>query len=886
MQVKIKKVIICYKDRTARARTMPYNEMAQDPVIPSWSHGVRKDATKMYKEGRKNPVLSTSTTRNNISDSSFKYKRVFDDIAAYKIRNQDNSSHTLEKIENKLDVLIQGISELLQEIKPKCALIDDKYENNGFRHSSKRNSRCQHCIGNDSAFRLAVTKESLREKNPEETASKIRITKASQYLKKKSVTLVDDHSDEENEEPYIRTSSILSKSKTPVTCNNKLEEMCYDEDGIYHDTKSKDDISLVRGYRPVEGSDRHSQDYDPIRKVFDSGHQSHNLNCQKRKEKLLDENDNSRQQTCRNIELQNVDNYERNNIPYNIKNGRRESNCNTGRDKSGRLNSNPRFDKENVKLKKNFNPQNGERGSERNKQSRMNETYQKYRNDSNNKLTAPSTSNNDKSALNDLYASDEEGLLSEGKAPVRRKSNTKRKHEPGDLFPATQHCLHSSKRQESSDPSEDINITTKLGRPHLEIKKKERPSSQIELKCFKEFIKKIRQEHQSNLKGQTPKIDAHNEIKNVEPPILTGTSNRSGLIAERIYDVQKLTKQTSECESATSQRDDVKVDAPNVRVTDEREERSGKKEALVDFENSTESTSIVSKTNGDLETNRDQKIPMLYLQKKPGYDPHLESPDVIFESIIDSETKKLYIDDTTSVNQILNVSRGSSPHRHYENRHGFNKEDQYMCAVAQSHGSPFCNNHLFGNSRIDKIIIEEMNKSDRAKRDIEDILNGDFSNACAVSIAFDVPTSDRATEVTNSLCAAVPYGGNELFSFDATFRTITAVAVNTEPMSILGLLRLSTETIINLLGQVNLERLYRSLAHITSMPRSLPLSSLITLQGDIPGFICNICGSIYRTRSELSLHNRDHNRFVALIMYSNSFDIPLKKQPSSQDGEM
>lgn len=826
--------------------------MVQNPVTPRWpTHEVKKEALKINAE-RRSPL--PSTTKNNVSDYAFKqkqmqskYKKIFEDIATYKTQNMDDNSHiTLGKIENKLDLLIQGISELLQEIKPKCALINEKDQNKVSRQNSEQNIRCRHCIGNDSECRLGVKKEMLKQEIPKQsepkTITKI-LCKNPQCSKKMNVKLVEDL-DTEYDKCY-KAKSILDKSATLKTWNHKLEETCYDKHRLYEDATGKEYTGCVRGYTPIENCDRRGQDHDPFTEVLDRcRYHPCGSYCPKRKETPVHE-----------TEAQLL-------LAQHVEHGKRRIDDVTGNNTCDGLNTNQTFDEEYGKSKNNNNPQNEERGSERNKQSCITETCQKYKHTDGlsqkyercKKFGISSMSEYDKNEPKEHNFYGKERFLSLDRASVTPKSNAERKQEPRDLFPKRQNFLPSCKRQELRDTRQDTNYISEINRPLLE---RRRPSSTETEPCFTDSIKKIRQEQQcrgrrqepekyrqssndkiSQLKGQIPKSGMQTccmqkKIKNPEPPVITGTLSSSD---------------------------------SNVEKT------SGEKETFVVVEKSRESvTRFVSKNNEDLETEQDQKIPMFYIQRGLGYDT-LDRKDVIFQSISDSETRKSHIDDSTSVNRVLNVSRGSSPHRDDENRYGFKKEDRYVCAVAESHGSPFCNNHRYGTSRIDKIIIEEMNKSDQAKRDIEEILNGEFGNTCAVSFAFEVPTSDRATEVTNSLSAAVPYRGNELFSYDSTSSTITTVAVNTDPMSILGLLTLSTDTIRNLLGQVNLNQLYRSLAHIMSIPRLLPLSSLGTIQRDIPGFICNICGSVFRSRSELSLHNRDHiDRLVTLRLCIPSF---------------
>ncbi|XP_053614530.1 uncharacterized protein LOC128677589 [Plodia interpunctella] len=151
-----------------------------------------------------------------------------------------------------------------------------------------------------------------------------------------------------------------------------------------------------------------------------------------------------------------------------------------------------------------------------------------------------------------------------------------------------------------------------------------------------------------------------------------------------------------------------------------------------------------------------------------------------------------------------------------------------------------------GVSKLDNIIVEELNKSNEIKRDIENILNGDIQKSCSVQIINDfIPTRDRSTEVTNSLETKAHNGTIRSSSPDQSM----TIAVNTDPLGLQALLRISKETVKNVLS------------FMQNIPyQNLLQLPLIPLQNNASPFICSICGAIFMTTTQLTEHIHSHVR--------------------------
>ncbi|XP_021192644.3 uncharacterized protein LOC110377915 [Helicoverpa armigera] len=213
---------------------------------------------------------------------------------------------------------------------------------------------------------------------------------------------------------------------------------------------------------------------------------------------------------------------------------------------------------------------------------------------------------------------------------------------------------------------------------------------------------------------------------------------------------------------------------------------------------------------------------------------------------------------TTTVTNSLN-----DLNRHRSDPYGFIKNEEHLVGVVHSSSRSVAITEVgpsdlrrHRDSSTSRILLEEMKKSDKVKRDIEELLKlRNEKHDCSVNITFDIPTRDRSTEVTNSLSKA------KFKSVSATVITDIplssrmnqehqqmTIAVNTDPLGFLALLRVSTETVKQLLSYV---------PHLNSISYQslLPLPSA---QG-VSHYICNICGAAFGRPSELSDHIEKHN---------------------------
>lgn len=761
------------------------------------------------------------------------YKKLFKDIETYKGLNQDDKSHTdLENIENKLDLLIKGILELLQEIKPKYNLINETH------------ICCQDCIGNDSVFQLAMKEAILKQENPTQTVHKREITE--KCCKNSHWSTENNINEEEDDKPHDEcnrfSKHLFNTSDTLKTCKYNLEEAFCDKHKQYHDETGKEyekysinDNSLIEEHDPL------GQDNDLTTDTKNQSSTSYYLKSkeQARTSALVNENKNNTKHLRGN--MRNEDNYGRNNVAQDVEHGMSRM-----QDENGMC---PRcYNKQVVdeiyeKRKICNYAQNEESGTKKCKWcietcnkfkknegflQKCDEMCSKFKTKNNKncyKFGAASASRYDRKSLQEQTAYSEENPLYLDTASVRPTSSVERKLE----HLKTQNHIPSCRQPKSKERRQDNNNTSEENQPSLE--RRRFSMKETECDCSRHMFKGIRQkepvkqmqnsndEKVSRLNRQTPESDTYRQrrsLQNKAEPI-TGASCYCSPNVEASRDVQDFIKQTRRSETKTSQSHEVKNAASDDGTNNESEKKNNKKDVYMVLEiNHGHNTKFDSTIKRD--TEQDQ----------------------------DLETKLSYIDDSTSVNRVVNVSRGTStPDISNENRYGFEINDQYTCVVAKNYGLPFCNNYRDENSKMDTIIIEEINKSDQAKKDIESILNGEFSKACAASFSFDMPTRERETGVSSSL-----------YSYDSATRIINTVAVNTDPMGFLALLRISTDTIRSLLGQMNLDRFYSQFAYI--MQLSLPLS----MQSDIPGFICNICGSVFPNRSQLSLHNVDHRNEI------------------------
>lgn len=152
---------------------------------------------------------------------------------------------------------------------------------------------------------------------------------------------------------------------------------------------------------------------------------------------------------------------------------------------------------------------------------------------------------------------------------------------------------------------------------------------------------------------------------------------------------------------------------------------------------------------------------------------------------------------------------------------------------------------------INDILNEEKDKSDQIKKDIDKILS---TKQCAVQITIDIPTKEHSTEVTSSFCKRQqeetiveeiePIESEELEKIKPSM----TIAVNTDPMGILALCRVSAEIVKQILSYVP------NLDYVTYLARRQLENSNAAAR-----YVCNICSATFSRPSALSDHIQGHN---------------------------
>lgn len=182
-----------------------------------------------------------------------------------------------------------------------------------------------------------------------------------------------------------------------------------------------------------------------------------------------------------------------------------------------------------------------------------------------------------------------------------------------------------------------------------------------------------------------------------------------------------------------------------------------------------------------------------------------------------------------------------------------------------------CNSNT---SRFNEILNEEIDKSNKIKKDIDRILSKKSEKPCCmikeldesdkikenteralnksekqytVQFTFDMPTKEQGTEVTESLSSAKSLDKGILIEDVHRESDRMTIAVNTDPLGLLALLRISTETVKQMLSCMpNID--YNSYLSMWQ-PQSRTEYH----------YVCNICGDAFTRPSQLSDHIRDHN---------------------------
>lgn len=184
----------------------------------------------------------------------------------------------------------------------------------------------------------------------------------------------------------------------------------------------------------------------------------------------------------------------------------------------------------------------------------------------------------------------------------------------------------------------------------------------------------------------------------------------------------------------------------------------------------------------------------------------------------------------------------------HKNDHANFLKNEIICGIVQEKPKSII---LHENTRdtIEDILFEEMNKSDQVKKDIEEILTKSSDNSCSVHIEFDIPTKERSTEVTDSLTRSKtvynPQVNIEVFARKDD-RKMT-IAVNTDPLGLLALIRVSAETLKRLLSFVPQIDYYSYLSMLQFSQAT-----------NVSSFVCNICGAAFNKPSQLNIHIQNH----------------------------
>lgn len=157
-------------------------------------------------------------------------------------------------------------------------------------------------------------------------------------------------------------------------------------------------------------------------------------------------------------------------------------------------------------------------------------------------------------------------------------------------------------------------------------------------------------------------------------------------------------------------------------------------------------------------------------------------------------------------------------------------------------------------NKIERIIEEEMEKSEKIRKDIEELLHTKCNRQCSVEVEFDVPTREVSTFAANfslpqsQYCVEPERKINFVRNQDQENSRQMTIAVNTDPLGLCALMQVSAETIKQLLLYI-LNMNYESFIPIGQQQRRPCRTS---------HFICNICGETFARASQLSDHVESH----------------------------
>lgn len=208
----------------------------------------------------------------------------------------------------------------------------------------------------------------------------------------------------------------------------------------------------------------------------------------------------------------------------------------------------------------------------------------------------------------------------------------------------------------------------------------------------------------------------------------------------------------------------------------------------------------------------------------------------------------------SSVNNKKVTNKSKSDTLGIVNKDQISKAERIVCGVSPEKIIPIIkvDKHfldIMSSTSTDKIELKKNKSSDISKDHFEKLFTPQVGH-CSVQIAIEIPTKERSTEVTDSLSKAILQLEDKSVSIEEIERDDSAgercmtIAVNTDPLGILALLRVSTETVKQILS------------YVPNIPYQnyLPIINFPQRRNDVNHFVCNICGAAYVKPSQLSDH--------------------------------